>query len=150
MRRKIIAYGHPLLKQTCTPIDRTYPELKPLISNMWKTMLYANGCGLAAPQIGVPLHLFIIDSASVFVSLDKAGQQKLFAKGDREIKEPFINVRITKYSEEIREDEERCLSIPRIYPKIKRSRRIEVVYCNKNFEKGILYLDYLHPLKKSS
>ena len=62
MKLPIVAYGDPVLKKVGTDIDEDYPELKELIANMFDTMYYANGVGLAAPQIGLPIRLFIVDT----------------------------------------------------------------------------------------
>ncbi len=59
----IVAYGDPVLKKMAKPIDKDYPKLEELISNMWDTMYNAYGVGLAAPQVGVPIRLFVIDAA---------------------------------------------------------------------------------------
>ena len=61
MKLPIVAYGDPILKKIATDIDKDYPELEKLISDMFDTMYYANGVGLAAPQIGLPIRLFIVD-----------------------------------------------------------------------------------------
>jgi len=58
----IYAYGQPVLKKKCEPIDKEYPELETLITNMWQTMYNAEGVGLAAPQIGLPIRMFMIDT----------------------------------------------------------------------------------------
>ena len=61
MKRAILAYGHSILRQKCSEIGKDYPELNQLIADMWETMKNANGCGLAAPQIGLPIRLFVVD-----------------------------------------------------------------------------------------
>ena len=169
MRRLILAYGHSILKQKCSDIEATYPELDKLISDMWETMKNANGCGLAAPQIGLPVKLFIVDSKTTFENLTVREQQEVFEKNDSGIMETFINAKIIEHSEEIWEDEEGCLSIPNLAQKVVRPWSIVVEYYNKDFEpktktfggatarmiqheydhtQGILYLDYLKPLTK--
>ena len=59
----VVAYGDPVLKQECNDIDQDYPKLKELIENMFETMYGAAGVGLAAPQIGKGIRLFIVDAA---------------------------------------------------------------------------------------
>jgi len=169
MKRPILAYGHSILKQKCNDIEKDYPELDKLIADMWETMENANGCGLASPQIGLPIRLFIVDSKTTFENLDEQDQGIYFEKNDSGIKEIFINAKIIERSAELWEDEEGCLSIPNLFYKVKRNWEITIEYYNRNFEKqirtfsgttarmiqheydhteGVLYLDYLKPLTK--
>lgn len=169
MKLPILAYGYSILKQKCNDIEKSYPELDKLIFNMWETMKNANGCGLASPQIGLPMRLFIVDSKSTFENLEETDRKFYFSPNDKGIIETFINAKIIKRSEELWEDEEGCLSIPNLSQKVKRSWDITIEYYNQNFEKqirsfsgatarmvqheydhteGILYLDYLSPFTK--
>ncbi|WP_434978263.1 peptide deformylase [Daejeonia sp. YH14] len=169
MKRSILAYGHHILKQKCNDIEKDYPELDKLIADMWETMENANGCGLASPQIGLPVRLFIVDSKSTFDSLGEEDRKFYFPQDDKGIMETFINAKIIQRSEELWEDEEGCLSIPNLFYKVKRNWAITIEYYNRNFEKqirtfsgttarmiqheydhteGVLYLDYLKPLTK--
>ncbi|TZF83262.1 peptide deformylase [Pedobacter sp. BS3] len=169
MKRQILAYGHPILKQKCKDIEPSYPKLNNLIADMWETMNNANGCGLAASQIGLPIKLFVVDSKTTFENLEEQDRQTYFGKEDNGITETFINAKILERSEETREDEEGCLSIPGLSQKVSRNWTIKIEYFNKDFEKhtktfsgttarmiqheydhteGILYLDYLKPLTK--
>ncbi|HEY8399652.1 MAG TPA: peptide deformylase [Cytophagaceae bacterium] len=169
MIRAILAYGHSILKQKCSDIEKHYPELDKLISDMWETMKNANGCGLAASQIGLPIRLFVIDSKSTFENLDEADREIYFATDDQGIMETFINAKIIERSEQCWEDEEGCLSIPNLSRPVKRPWAITIEYYDWNFKKhrrtysgttarmiqheydhleGILYLDYLKPLTK--
>lgn len=169
MKRSILAYGHHILKQKCNDIEKDYPELDKLIADMWETMENANGCGLASPQIGLPVRLFIVDSKSTFDSLGEEDRKFYFPQDDKGIMETFINAKIIQRSEELWEDEEGCLSIPNLFYKVKRNWAITIEYYNRNFKKqirtfsgttarmiqheydhteGVLYLDYLKPLTK--
>ena len=169
MKRSILAYGHHILKQKCNDIEKDYPELDKLIADMWETMENANGCGLASPQIGLPIRLFIVDSKSTFDNLGEEDRKFYFPQDDKGIMETFINAKIIQRSEELWEDEEGCLSIPNLFYKVKRNWAITIEYYNRNFEKqirtfsgttarmiqheydhteGVLYLDYLKPLTK--
>ena len=169
MKLPILAYGHSILKQKCNDIEKDYPELDKLIADMWETMENANGCGLASPQIGLPIRLFIVDSKTTFENLDEQDQGIYFEKNDSGIKEIFINAKIIERSAELWEDDEGCLSIPELSQKVKRPWTITIAYYNKDFElqrktfsgttarmiqheydhtEGILYLDYLKPLTK--
>lgn len=169
MKRAILAYGHSILKQKCKDIENNYPELATLIADMWETMQSANGCGLAAPQIGLPIKLFVVDSKTTFENLEETDKEIYFDKDDKGIMETFINAKIIERSEKLWEDEEGCLSIPNISQKVTRPWTITIVYYNKDFKRqihtyggttarmiqheydhteGILYLDYLKPLTK--
>ena len=169
MKRSILAYGHQILKQKCNDVEKDYPELDKLIDDMWETMENANGCGLASPQIGLPIRLFIVDSKSTFDNLGEEDRKFYFPQDDKDIMETFINANIIQRSEKLWEDEEGCLSIPNLFYKVKRNWAITIEYYNRNFEKqirtfsgttarmiqheydhteGILYLDYLKPLTK--
>lgn len=169
MKRPILAYGHSILKQKCNDIGKDYPELDKLIAVMWETMKNAKGCGLASPQIGLPIRLFVVDSKTTFENLNAADRKIYFDKNDKGIMETFINAKIIERSEQLWEDEEGCLSIPHLSQKVKRHWTIIIEYYNQDFEKqirpfsgttarmiqheydhteGILYLDYLKPLTK--
>ena len=103
----IVAYGDPVLRKKGDEIDEDYPDLEKLIENMFETMYDAHGVGLAAPQIGLPIRLFIVDAAP-------------FAEGEdaeeecADFKRVFINPVIFEESGEEWEFEEGCLSIPNI------------------------------------
>lgn len=169
MVRKILAYGHTLLRQKCRDVEPEYPQLERLIGDMWETMRRANGCGLAAPQIGEPLKLFVIDSRSTYEQMDPDDHREYFDPDDRGIEQTFINARIVDRSDEVWEDEEGCLSIPGLSQPVKRSWSVTVEYLDTDLRKrigtfrgttarmiqheydhteGILYPDYLSPLRK--
>lgn len=169
MKRAILAYGHSILKQKCNDIEKNYPELDKLIADMWETMKNANGCGLASPQIGLPIRLFVVDSKTTFENLDEADRKIYFTQDDKGIMETFINAKIIERSGHLWEDEEGCLSIPNLSQPVKRHWTITIEYYNKDFElqtqtysgttarmiqheydhtEGILYLDFLKPLTK--
>ena len=63
MKLPIIAYGDPVLKKVCAPIDVDYPNLEQVIADMWETMESAGGVGLAAPQVNLPIRLFLVDTS---------------------------------------------------------------------------------------
>src|SRR5690606_865506 len=120
MTRSILAYGHSILKQRCNDIEKNPPELNNLIADMWETMQNANGCGLAAPQVGFPVRLFIVDSKTTFENLEEADRKIYFDQDDQGITETFINAKIIERSAELWEDEEGCLSIPNLFQKVTR------------------------------
>lgn len=169
MRLSILSLGHKILKEKCENINPDYPNLGQLISDMWETMQNANGCGLAAPQIGQTIRLFIVDSKSTYENLDEMDRQAYYYNGDKGIMETFINAKIIGRSERYWEDDEGCLSIPDLSQSVKRPWTITIEYYNTDFEKqtrtfsgttarmiqheydhtdGILYLDHLKPLTK--
>ena len=100
----IVVYGHPVLKKVAQDIDRDYPGLQQLVSDMFETMYTAEGIGLAAPQIGKSIRIFVIDGAPL------ADEEPDFAN----FKKVFINAKITEKSGEVVPMNEGCLSIPNI------------------------------------
>jgi len=120
MKLPIVAYGDPVLKKIGTDIDKDYPELKELIANMFDTMYYANGVGLAAPQIGLPIRLFIVDT----------GEDEDGTPGYKKV---FINARILEETGEPWNFNEGCLSIPDIRENILRKPNIKVRYFDENW-----------------
>ena len=136
----ILAYGNPILKTKCKRINKDFKDLNVLIKNMWETMYSASGVGLAAPQIGKSIRLFIVD-ASPFsedkeLSLEERENLKKFKK-------VFINPVITWSSNNLNSFNEGCLSLPDIREDIKREDQIEIHYHDENFEKKILKLEGL-------
>ena len=133
----IIAYGNPVLKTKCKKIELGYNDLNNLINNMWETMYSASGVGLAAPQIGKSIRLFIVD-ASPFaedkeLSLIERNTLKTFKK-------VFINPKITWSSTNLCSFNEGCLSIPDVREDVKREDQIEIEYQDEKFENKILKL----------
>lgn len=126
----ILAYGHPLLRVAAADILPGDLRLKKLISDLWDTMPHAGGCGLAAPQVGFPVRVFIVDSRTTFLHLPDAEKTGYFQEGDEGIFETFINPRITFQSKQTSTDEEGCLSIPGLTAPINRSWTIRVTYFN--------------------
>ncbi|GGE58306.1 peptide deformylase [Pedobacter psychrotolerans] len=121
MKLPIVAYGDPVLKKVGTEIDKDYPELEKLISNMFDTMYYANGVGLAAPQIGLPIRLFIVD----------IGEDE--EDGTPGYKKVFINAKILEETGEAWMFNEGCLSIPDIRENVLRKPNIKITYLDENF-----------------
>jgi peptide deformylase len=158
----VIAYGDPVLKKKADEIDENYPNLKELIENMFETMYASNGVGIAAPQIGRSIRLFVIDASAVAEGED----------GDpscEDFKRVFINPIIFEESGTEWSCEEGCLSIPRIREEVKRKPNLKIEYYDENWElyeeelegfaarvvqheydhiEGILFTDHLSPLKK--
>ena len=125
----IIAYGDPILKRKAKEISASYPNLKELIGNMYETMYNASGVGLAAPQVGESIRLFIIDT-SPFLDMDDEKIQDLQVS---RVKEVFINPTIVGETGESWLFEEGCLSIPNIRENIRRKSDIYIEYYDENF-----------------
>ncbi len=155
----IYAYGQPVLKKVAKDISPDYEGLEQLIADMWETMDHANGVGLAAPQIGRPIRLFMIDSAPMF----DEGEE------DKGLKMVFINAEILEETGKDVSYSEGCLSIPDITGDVERPETITMKWVDENFEpheatftdmnarviqheydhiEGILFTEYLKPLKK--
>ena len=99
----ILSYGNPILKKKCDEIDSSYPNLKNLLQDMWETMYNAEGVGLAAPQIGKSIRLFIIDAAPFFEEKN-ATEFEL-----NNLKRVFINPNLTVVEAESCNFNEGCL-----------------------------------------
>ena len=162
----IVAYGDPVLKKVANAIAADYPNLESLIENMWETMYHAHGVGLAAPQIGLSIRLFVIDATPFADDEDLTAAEQAALK---DFKAVFINATIT---EEIGEEwffNEGCLSIPDVREDVLRKPKIAITYQDetikthtKTFEglvarviqheydhiEGILFTDKLSSLKK--
>ena len=125
----IIGYGNPILKITSKDVNNSYPNLKQLISDMYETMYNANGVGLAAPQIGKSIRLFIIDTAP-FLNIDENEIEGIKVES---IKQTFINPVIIQESGDSWSFEEGCLSIPHIREDVKRKSDINIQFYDENF-----------------
>ena len=127
----IVAYGDPVLKKKAKPIDKDYPKLEELISNMWDTMYNAYGVGLAAPQVGVPIRLFVIDAAPFAEDDDLSDSEKEYLK---KFKRVFINAQIIEESGDEWAFSEGCLSIPEVREDIFRKPEVTIEYQDENFK----------------
>jgi peptide deformylase len=164
----IVAYGDPVLKKEAEEIEKDYPELDKLIEDMFETMYAASGVGLAAPQIGKSIRLFIVDG-SPFSEDDEEGEEDSKAEGMENFKKVFINPIIEEEHGEEWGFNEGCLSIPKIREEVFRKERVVISYYDENWElkeetyegyaariiqheydhvDGILFTDHLSPLKK--
>ena len=162
----IIAYGDPVLRKVSKEITKDYPKLDELIANMTETMKNAQGVGLAAPQIGKDVRLFLIDASPFAESDELEEEEKLFLQGFNRV---FINAKIIEEEGEEWAFNEGCLSIPNINEDVFRNETIHIEYQDENFEnkkdtlsglaarifqheydhiEGILFTDKLSTLKK--
>lgn len=119
----ITIYGLPVLRKVCEPIDKSYPNLKELLENMYATLTHSEGVGLAAPQVNLPIRIFIVD-------LDVMGDDEPKYKG---VKKTFINPIITSFSDETETSAEGCLSLPGISENVTRSKKVRVKYMDEDF-----------------
>ena len=162
----ILGYGSPVLKKVAIDISPQYPNLNELISNMWDTMYAAKGVGLAAPQIGLSIRLFVIDATPF---LDDENMNDFELNSIKNFKKVFINPKIIRENGSLWEFNEGCLSIPEIREDVPRRSKIIIEYSDENFQfhrlelsglaarvvqheydhiEGILFTDHISSLKK--
>jgi len=155
----IYAYGQPVLKKVGEEITADYPFLEELIANMWETMYNAKGIGLAGPQVGRSIRLFIVDS----IQMEEEDEP---FKG---IKKVFINPEKIEETGESKPYEEGCLSIPDVRGDVNRPTDLTIKYFDEQFQEhtetftglnarviqheydhidGVLFTEYLKPLKR--
>ena len=156
----IVAYGDPVLRKKSVALSPDYPKLTELVDNMFKTMYHSMGVGLAAPQVGLAIRLFIVDATPF--SEDDPG-----ADGFKRI---FINPVILNETGDKWKFNEGCLSIPGVREDVERHPNLVIKYQDLNFDthteeyegikariiqheydhiEGILFTDHLSPLKKT-
>ncbi|MAU88632.1 MAG: peptide deformylase [Bacteroidota bacterium] len=161
----ILSYGNPLLKKSTKDIDEKYNDLDTIIDNMWKTMYNAKGVGLAAPQIGLSISLFVVDGTP-FVEDENINE---FDKTQlKNLKKVIINPILNEFGENWIFNEG-CLSIPNIREDVSRKNSVNIKYYDQKFNfheevysglaariiqheydhlKGILFIDKLSQLKR--
>jgi peptide deformylase len=120
----IVVYGHTVLRKVAEEIDKDYPGLDQLIPDLFETMYYSEGLGLAAPQIGKSIRVFVIDGSPV------AEDEPSLAN----FKKVFINVHIIEKSGDLVPMNEGCLSIPNLREEVTRESRIRITYYDENWE----------------
>jgi peptide deformylase len=126
----IIGYGDPVLRKVAENVSAEFPDLKETIVNMYETMYNANGVGLAAPQVGKAIRIFVIDTTpfSDDEDLDLVEQKKLNG-----FKRTFINAKMIKEEGEEWSFNEGCLSIPDVREDVYRNPTITIEYCEEDF-----------------
>ena len=162
----IVAYGDPVLKKRATEISKDHPNLEQIIANMYETMYGAHGVGLAAPQVGLSIRLFLVDTAPFSddesYTLEEQAELKAF-------KRTFINAKIIEESGEEWSFNEGCLSIPNVREEVWRCPKVKIEYQDEDFTthveefegliarviqheydhiEGILFTDKVSSLKK--
>ena len=152
-------FGQPVLRKVAEEVEEGTPKLKELIQNMFETLRKSEGVGLAAPQVGLSMRLFIVD-------LDCLSEDHPEFKG---YLKTFINPEIVEESEEQISYEEGCLSVPGIHENVKRPKKVLVNYLDEDFKEheewfdgfparviqhendhldGKMFIDHLGPLRK--
>lgn len=154
----IYAYGSPVLRKKATEIGPEYPDLPKLLETMFETMYDSNGIGLAAPQVGLSIRLFIVDGTEIE------------DESTSDFKKVFINPTILEEFDTKWDYEEGCLSIPNVRADVNRHSKLRIRYQDENFEwheeeyegmaariiqheydhiEGILFTDRISPLKRT-
>lgn len=162
----IVAYGHPVLRKETEEITPDYPNLQAFIENMFETMYHANGIGLAAPQVGEPVRLFVVDATPFEDDEDLSEEERELVSTFKKV---FINARIIQETGDEWAFNEGCLSIPDVREDVFRQPEITITFQDENFKtytetytgiiariiqheydhiEGILFTDKLSPLKK--
>ena len=162
----IVGYGDPVLRKECEEITPDYPQLKELVSDMFETMEHAYGVGLAAPQVGLAIRLFVVDTAPFSEDEDLPEDERNFLAN---FQCAFINAKIIKEEGKEWAFNEGCLSIPGVRENVLRKPNITIEYYDENFVKhtkdftgyaarviqheydhieGILFTDKISTLKK--
>ena len=156
-----------MLRKVCTDVSPDYPELAKLINDMWETMYYTNGVGIAAPQVGKPVRVFVIDTIQVVEGFDEEDKKEY--PNEVPIKKVFLNAHKVEESGKPWAYNEGCLSIPKVREDISRHAQVTMRWMDENFIEheetfsgitarvilheydhidGKLFIDYLAPIKK--
>ncbi len=162
----ILAYGDPILRKKGKKIAKEFPKLDVILENMFETMYSAKGVGLAAPQIGLAIRLFIIDTTPFENDEEYSVKEREFLSTFKQV---FINPKIVEETGDEWAFNEGCLSIPDIREDIFRNEDVKIEYYDEDFKKhtkkfngivariiqheydhieGVLFTDKLTPLKK--
>ncbi|MDE7111319.1 MAG: peptide deformylase [Muribaculaceae bacterium] len=159
MKLPIYLYGHPVLRAEAQPVPADYNDLKKLIDDMFETMYAAEGCGLAAPQIGLSLQLVVIDA-------DVLGEDFPECKGR---KFALINPEVTVLDGDEVSRSEGCLSLPGLSENVNRVEHIRLKWLDEDMQpheeemsgflarivqhecdhlKGQVYMDHVSPTRR--
>ncbi|MBP3763587.1 MAG: peptide deformylase [Bacteroidales bacterium] len=121
----IVGYGHPTLRKTAAPIEKDYPNLKELIANMYETMYNADGVGLAAPQVDLPIRLFVVG----FRPYD----EKTDTYGAPTEEHTVINPEIVGFGPDKDWFNEGCLSVPDIHEDVLRPTTLRLRWMDEEW-----------------
>ena len=127
----IVAYGDPVLRKTGAAIQADHPGLDTLIANMWETMYNAKGVGLAAPQVGQAIRLFIVDTEPFANDEELSEDEQNRLKGFKQV---FINARMESESGTDWTFNEGCLSIPDVREDVVRKDTLSISYVDEHFK----------------
>ncbi len=162
----ILGYGDPVLRKVGEMVEKDRPELKETIANMYETMYNANGVGLAAPQVGLPIRLFILDTKPFSEDEDLSDEERALLGN---FKRTFINATMIEETGDEWGFNEGCLSIPEVREDVYRCEKITIEYDDEDFNRktesfdgliarviqheydhieGILFTDLISSLKK--
>ena len=162
----IVAYGDPVLRKMGKEVSKDFPKLDAILDNMFETMYNAQGIGLAAPQVGLPIRIFIVDSTPFGDDEELSEEEQEFLGNFKQV---FINAKIIEETGDEWAFNEGCLSIPDVREDVFRNADIKIEFFDENFKKhtkkfsgiiariiqheydhieGILFTDKLSPLKK--
>jgi peptide deformylase len=165
----IVAYGDGVLRKRASEINPDYPGLEQLIADMFETMQSASGIGLAAPQIGRSIRLFVVDTETAIKHFKEDEEEESPFRNETGIRRIFINAKAVNKNGNPFSYNEGCLSIPKIREDINRPGEITLEYLDETFRphretfkglagrviqheydhiEGVLFIDYLKPLKK--
>lgn len=128
----IVTYDDNVLREKASAVKQNSKQLQQLIDDMFDTMYNANGVGLAAPQIGKELRIFVTDDASI-----KGNQDEYDAQGPLTLINPTIDLK----GDETVVGEEGCLSIPGVRGDVTRPDEVTVTFKNRDFQKQTLQVD---------
>lgn len=162
----IMAYGHPVLRKKAADITPDYPDLKEFIANMYETMENARGVGLAAPQVGKSIRLFLVDASAFAEDPENESEKEELKK----FKHVFINPQIIEEEGEEWAFAEGCLSIPDIHENVNRQPNVTMTWLDENFKEhkatfsgirariiqheydhieGVLFIDHINPFRRN-
>ncbi|WP_124981104.1 peptide deformylase [Nonlabens xiamenensis] len=162
----VVAYGDPVLRKKAKDIEKDYPNLQETLDNMWETMYNASGVGLAAPQVGLPIRLFLVDTTPFSDDPELSPEESKELDGFKKV---FINAQILEEKGEEWAFNEGCLSIPNVREDVFRPEEVTIKYLDADFKEhtetytglaarviqheydhieGILFTDKLSGLKK--
>jgi peptide deformylase len=136
----IVAYGDAVLKKKAKDINKDYPKLDVLLENMYETMYGAYGVGLAAPQIGLAIRLFLVDTEPFSEDEELSEEEREQLKN---FKKTFINAQILEEEGDEWAFNEGCLSIPEVREDVFRQPKIKIQYQDENFETHVEEYDGL-------
>jgi peptide deformylase len=159
MTYPIVVYGSPVLRQMAKEIEPGYPNLTKFLADMFETMYKADGMGLAAPQIGKSIRIFVVDGTAL-AEEDPAM---------KDFKKAFINPKILQLDGDTQVMNEGCLSLPKLREDVDRHNKVKIRYYDENFNQfeeeyeglkarviqheydhldGVMFIDRIPPLRR--